>query len=50
VTLKFEALDKSGAVLGTQTVTTEALAPGKSAPFKVTIPAANAIAYRYTIQ
>jgi len=36
-------------VLGTQSVTTEALQPGKTAAFKVTIPAANAIAYRYTI-
>jgi tetratricopeptide (TPR) repeat protein len=50
VTLKFEAIDKSGAVLGTQTVTTEALSPGKSANFNVKIPAANAIAYRYTFQ
>ena len=49
VTLKFEAIDKSGAVLGTQTVTTEALQPGKSAPFRVKIDAANAVAYRYTI-
>jgi predicted Zn-dependent protease len=49
VTLKFEALDKGGAVLGTQTVTTEALQPGKSAPFRVTITSANAIAYRYTV-
>ncbi|MEO6526027.1 MAG: FxLYD domain-containing protein [Gemmatimonadaceae bacterium] len=50
VTLKFEALDKAGAVLGSQTVTTEALQPGKSAPFKVSITAPNAIAYRYTYQ
>jgi len=49
VTLNFEALDKSGAVLGTQSVTTEALTPGKTASFHVTIPAANAIAYRYTV-
>jgi predicted Zn-dependent protease len=49
VTLKFEAIDKGGAVLGTQSVTTEALQPGKSAAFKVTIPAANAVAYRYTV-
>jgi len=49
VTLKFEALDKSGAVLGSQSVTTEALQPGKSAPFRVKIDAANAMAYRYTI-
>jgi predicted Zn-dependent protease len=49
VTLKFEALDKAGTVLGTQSVTTEALEPGKSAAFKVSIPAANAVGYRYTI-
>ena len=49
VTLKFEALDKGGAVLGSQSVTTDALQPGKSAPFRVSIPAANAIAYRYTV-
>jgi hypothetical protein len=30
-------------------VTTEALEPGKSAAFKVSIPAANAVGYRYTI-
>jgi predicted Zn-dependent protease len=46
VTLKFEALDKSGAVLGSQSVTTEALTPGKTAPFRVKIDAANALAYR----
>jgi hypothetical protein len=49
VTLKFEALDKAGAVLGSQSVTIDPLTPGKSAPFKVSIPAANALAYRYTI-
>jgi len=49
VTLKFEALDKAGAVLGSQSVTTDALQPGKSASFRVSIPAANAIAYRYTV-
>ena len=49
VTLKFEAIDKSGAVLGTQTVTTEALQPGKSASFRVKIDASNPVAYRYTI-
>ena len=49
VTLKFEALDKSGAVLGSQSVTTEPLQPGKSAQFRVKIDAANAVAYRYTI-
>jgi predicted Zn-dependent protease len=49
VTLKFEALDKSGAVVGTQSVTTEPLTPGKSTKFSVIVPAANAVAYRYTI-
>ena len=49
VTLKFEAIDKSGAVLGSKSVTTEALQPGKSTPFRVEIDAANAAAYRYTI-
>jgi hypothetical protein len=49
VTLNFEALDKSGAVLGTGSVTTEALTPGKSAKFTVTVAAPNAMAYRYTI-
>jgi predicted Zn-dependent protease len=49
VTLKFEAIDKSGAVLGSKSVTTDALQPGKSAPFRVEIDAANAAAYRYTI-
>jgi tetratricopeptide (TPR) repeat protein len=48
-TLKIEALDRSGAVLGTQTVTTEPLTPGKSTTFRTTIPAANAVAYRYTV-
>lgn len=49
VTLKFEALDKSGAVVGTQSVTTEPLTPGKTAKFSVQVPATNAIAYRYTV-
>lgn len=49
VTLNFEAIDKAGTVLGTGTVTTEPLTPGKSASFRVTVPAANAIAYRYTV-
>jgi uncharacterized cupredoxin-like copper-binding protein len=35
--------------VGTQSVTTEALTPGKSAKFTVTITAPNALAYRYTI-
>ncbi|MEO8561469.1 MAG: FxLYD domain-containing protein [bacterium] len=49
VTLKFDALDKSGAVLGSKSVTTVELQPGKSAEFRVTIPAANAVAYRYSL-
>jgi tetratricopeptide (TPR) repeat protein len=49
VTLTFTALDKSGATVGTQTVTTEALTPGNRAKFKVTIAAPNVVAYRYTI-
>jgi tetratricopeptide (TPR) repeat protein len=49
VTLKFEAIDKSGAVLGSKSVTTDPLQPGKSAAFRVEIDAANAAAYRYTI-
>jgi predicted Zn-dependent protease len=49
VTLNFEAIDKAGTVLGTGSVTTEPLTPGKSASFRVTVPAVNAIAYRYTI-
>ena len=49
VTLNFEAIDKAGNVLGTGSVTTEPLTPGKSANFRVTVPAANAIAYRYSL-
>jgi tetratricopeptide (TPR) repeat protein len=49
VTLKFDAIDKSGAVLGSKSVTTDALQPGKSAAFRVEIDAPNAAAYRYTI-
>ncbi len=49
LTLKFDALDKSGAVIGSQTVTTEPLTPGKTARFTVTIAAPNAAGYKYTI-
>jgi len=49
VTLKFEALDKSGSPIGSQTVTTEPLTPGKTANFTAKIAAPNAVAYRYTI-
>ncbi len=48
-TMVFSALDKSGAVVGTETVTTEALTPGKSAKFTVNITGANIVAYKYTI-
>ena len=48
-TLNFVALDKAGAVVGTETVTTEPLSPGQRGKFKVTIAAANVVAYRYTI-
>ena len=49
MTLKFDALDKGGSPIGSQTVTTEPLTPGKSATFSVKITAQNAVAYRYTI-
>lgn len=49
VTIKIDALDKTGAVLGTQTITTEALTPGQTANFHVTIAAPNAAAYRYSL-
>jgi len=49
VTLKFEALDKAGAVVGSKSVTTTELQPGKSAEFRVSIPAANVIGYRYAL-
>ena len=49
VTLKFDALDKAGAVIGSSSLTSEALSPGKTASFTVKIAAASAIAYRYSI-
>ena len=49
VVLKFEALDKTGNAIGSETVTTEALTPGKEAKFSVKIAAPNAMAYRYTV-
>ncbi|MEP6729585.1 MAG: FxLYD domain-containing protein [bacterium] len=48
-TLKFEALDKAGAVVGTETVTTKPLRPGEKDRFKVTIAGPNVVAYRYSI-
>ncbi len=49
VTLKFEALDKAGSPIKSESVTTEPLTPGKSAKFSVKIVAPNAVAYRYTV-
>ena len=49
VTVNFEALDATGAVVGKGSTTTDALTPGKSASFKVTIQGANVAGYRYTI-
>lgn len=49
VTVKFEALDIKGNVVGTQTVTTEALSPGATSSFSITIPANNATSFRYKI-
>jgi tetratricopeptide (TPR) repeat protein len=48
-TLNFVALDKTGAVVGTETVTTDPLSPGQRAKFKVTIASPGVVAYRYTI-
>jgi hypothetical protein len=48
-TMTFVALDKAGAVVGTESVTIEPLTPGQRAKFKVTIAAPNVVAYRYTI-
>jgi predicted Zn-dependent protease len=49
VTLKFEALDKAGTAIGTETVTTEPLTPGKTGKFTAKIAVPNAMAYRYTV-
>jgi tetratricopeptide (TPR) repeat protein len=49
VTLNFTALDKAGQAVGTETATTEPLAPGQTARFKITINASNVVAYRYKI-
>jgi len=46
-TVDVEFLDKSGAVLGSQSVTVGPVAPKASAPFKATVQAANVTAYRY---
>jgi predicted Zn-dependent protease len=49
VTLKFDAIDKAGTTLATESVTTEPLTPGNSAKFTVKLAAPNAAAYRYTV-
>lgn len=49
VMLTFEALDRTGTVVGKQSVTTDALAPGANTRFSIKIAAANAVAYRYHI-
>lgn len=46
-TIDVEFLDKTGAVVGTQSVTTPSVAPKASAPFKATVQAVNVVAYRY---
>lgn len=48
-TLTFESLDKSGAIVGTKSVTTDSLSPGGRMKFSITIPGAGAVAYRYKI-
>ncbi len=46
-TIDVEFLDKTGAVVGAQSVTVGPVAPKASAPFKATVQAANVAAYRY---
>jgi Tfp pilus assembly protein PilF len=46
-TMTVEFLDKSGAVVGTQSVTVGPVAPKASAPFKVTAQASGVEGYRY---
>ncbi len=47
-TIQVEFLDKSGAVVGTQSATVGPVAPKASAPFKVTLAGSDAVAaYRY---
>lgn len=46
-TIQVEFLDKSGAVVGTQSTTVGPVAPKATAPFTVTYTGDNAIAYRY---
>lgn len=49
VTLKFEALDKAGTVVGSETVSSKGLKPGERDTFKITISGPGVVAYRYTI-
>ena len=46
-TLNVEFLDKTGAVVGTSTVTVGPIAPKASAPFKATAQATGVVGYRY---
>ena len=46
-TMDVEFLDKTGAVVGTQSVTVGPVAPKAKAPFKATATAANVAGYRY---
>ena len=46
-TMQVEFLDKTGAVVGTQSVTVGPIAPKASAPFKATATAAGVAGYRY---
>ncbi|MDQ2889496.1 MAG: FxLYD domain-containing protein [Gemmatimonadota bacterium] len=46
-TMNVEFLDKSGAVVGSQSVTVGPVAPKSSAPFKATIQAPGVVGYRY---
>ena len=46
-TMNVEFLDKSGAVVGTSSVTVGPIAPKASAPFKATAQAAGVVGYRY---
>ena len=48
-TLTFSALDKTGKVIGTDTVTTNSITPGQSDRFSVKIQGSNIVAYRYKI-
>lgn len=46
-TIQVEFLDKTGAVVGSQSVNVGPVAPKANAPFKATAPAADVVGYRY---